>query len=188
MRELGARGLVLLRLARHDGDDDQVLRRHSDLFGVVALCDCAEHLLGRLAGGWDVEQVGEVGLDEVDPSRAAACQNREILVGLDAFDQFVPLLHDCEVCAEVGVEDLVESQGAETRDQLAGDRGSWLEAKLLADCDSDCRGCLDNHGLRLVVDRVPDLLHIADAGDRADGACVDALPAECAGGVRQRNH
>ena len=203
-RELGARGLVLLRLAGHDGDDDQVLGLHADLLGVVALGDRAEHLLRALAGARDVQQVREVVLEEVDPARAARGEDRqarlllrvgvglagplELEVLLHAADELVALLHDGEVGGEVGVEHLVEPEHAERGDELAGDRLARLEAELLADRDADRGRGLDDDRLLRVVDRGHDLLGVADAHDGPDGADVDALAAEGAGAVRERDH
>ena len=186
--EFGAGGLVLLGLAGHDRDDDQVLRVDADLLGVVGLGDRAEHLLGRLAGRGDVEQVGVVVLEEVDPARAAGGENRQVLARLHAFDELVALLHDREVGREVGVEDLVEAEGAETGYELARDGFARLESEFLADGDANRRGGLDDDGLGGVVEGRPDLLDVGDADDGADRADVDALAAEGAGAVGQRNH
>ena len=142
--------------------------------------------------------------DEVDPARAAAREDRhlrgdgrifEALASLHggeevfhAANEFVAFFHDGKVGGEVRVEHFVKTESAETGDQFARDRRAGLEAEFLTDCDADGGGRADDDGLGRIVDGVPDFLDIADTGDGTDGAGVDALTAERAGRVGERDH
>ena len=142
--------------------------------------------------------------DEVDPARAAARENRhlrgdgrvfEALASLHggeevfhAADEFVAFFHDGKVGGEVRVEHFVKAEGAEAGDQFARDRRAGLEAEFLTDSDADGGSRADDDGLGRIVDGVPNLLDIADTGDGTDGAGVDALTAERAGRIGERDH
>ena len=135
-----------------------------------------------------MEQIRIVVFDEVDPARAAARQDRQILAALHAFHDFVTFFHNGEVGGEVRVEDFVKTQCAETSHQFTGDRHARFKTEFLTDCHADRRSSLHDHSLGGIVDGVPDFLHIADTGDGTHGADVDALTAEGTGGIRQRDH
>ena len=181
-------GFVFLGLAGHDGNNNQILGIHADLFGIEALGDGAEHLLRRFAAGRNVEQIRIVVLDEVDPSGAAAGEDRQILAGFDAFDDLVAFFHDGQVSREVGVENFVKAQSAESGNHFTGDRHAGFKSEFLTDSNADGGSSLNDNGLLGIVDGVPDFLDVADTGDGTDGAGVDALSAEGTAGVSQRNH
>ena len=92
-------------------------------------------------------------LDEVDPSGAAAGKDGQVFAFLDALDDLVALFHNGEVSGEVGVEDFVESESAETGDQFSGHRDARFESELLTDRDADSRSSLDDDSLGGIVDR-----------------------------------
>ena len=121
--------------------------------------------------------------EELDPAGAAAGEDREILVLLDAFDELGAFFHDGEVGGEVGVEDLVRAEHLQGGDHLAGADGAGLHAEGFADGDADGRGGLEDDGLGLVVEGAPDVVLVVDLGESADGAGLDALAAEDALGV-----
>ena len=84
-------------------------------------------------------------LEEVDPARAAAREDREVLAALHALDQLMTLFHDREVGAEIRVEDAIEAEAVEGGDHLAGavilaDR----MPEFLADGRADRGGGLDD--------------------------------------------
>ena len=188
LAEFGTGSFVFLGLAGHDGNNHQIRGLHADLLSIVALGDCAEHLLGRFAAGRNVKQIGVVVLDEVDPAGAAAGQDGQVLAALDTLDDLGAFFHDGQVSGEVGVEDLVEAQGTESCDHLAGDRHAGLKTEFLADSHADGGSGLNDDGLGGIVDGSPDFFHIADTGDGTDGADVDALSAEGAVGFSQGDH
>ena len=188
LAELGTGGLVLLGLAGHDGNNHQISGLHADLLSIVALGDGAEHLLGRFAAGRNVEQIGVVVLDEVDPAGAAAGQDGQVLAALDALNDLGALFHDGEVSGEVGIKDLVKAQSAESGNHLAGDRSTGLKAEFLTHSHADGGSSLHDNSLGGVVDGGPDFFHIADTGDGTHGADVDTLSAEGTVGFSQGDH
>ena len=82
-------------------------------------------------------------LDEVDPSGAAAGENRQILSGFDTFNDLVALFHDGEVSGEVGIKDFVKSQSAESGNQFSGHGSAGFKTEFLTDSNTDARESID---------------------------------------------
>lgn len=189
--EFGTSALALLGEAGHDGDDDEVFALHADLRGEVVLGDSAEHTLRRLGGRGVVEQVGEVLLVEGDPSGAAAGEERQldVLVAseelLHAAEELGAFLHDGQVGAPVGVEDIVEAEAAEGSGHLAGDDGAGFHAELFAEGDADGGSGLDDDLLGRVGEGATDIIDVVDKGEGTHGAHLDALAAVDAGAVAE---
>ena len=132
-----------------------------------------------------MEQFGELVLEEIDPARAATGQNREILAGFQPVDQLGALFHDRQVGREVGVKHLGKTKAAQGRDHFAGGDGAGRNPEFLAQGDTDRRRRLDHDMLGRVIDFAPDVILVADFGQRADRAGHDTLPAERAAGLDQ---
>lgn len=181
--ELRTGALALLGQAGHDGHADDILALHADLRGEVVLGDGAEHALGRLGGRGMAEQVGEVLLVEGDPGGAAAGEHRhlDILVAseelLHAAEELGAFLHDGEVGAPVGVEDIVEAETAQGSGHLAGDDGAGLHAELFAEGDADGGSGLHDDLLGGVGEGATHVVDVVDEGEGTHGAHLDALAA-----------
>ena len=81
--------------------------------------------------------IGEVMLDELDPSGRAGGDHREHPAVLHAVDKLGALLHDGEVGCKVHVKDVVEAHSAERRSHLALDLGADGAVEFLAETDPD---------------------------------------------------
>ena len=144
-RILRTDGFVLLRGARHDGDDEDVFRIQIMGFGEVGFDDRAFHLVRRFAGRDMRNQIAVEELHVVDPARRAGSDLREDTLVLDAEEELLRLFHDGEVSAEVGIEDAVEAQTMEGSDHLAGAVFfADLVAEFLSDGRADGRSGLDD--------------------------------------------
>ena len=74
---LGPLAFVLLRRARHDGNDEHILGPLVQFIGVIRLGQGPEHLLRRLATGKVRQQVGMEVLEEIDPARRTTGEHRQ---------------------------------------------------------------------------------------------------------------
>ena len=131
-RLIVALGLELLRRAGHDAYNDDILRVDAHLLGIPGLGYRAGHLLGRFAGREVIEHIGVVMLAVFYPSGRAGGYHREHAAVLDSAEELVCLFDNREVCAEVGVKDLVEAETSERRDHLALNIGADVHSEALA--------------------------------------------------------
>ena len=179
---LGPRDLELLRGARHDGDDEHLLRVDGLLLRPVGLREGAEHHVRRLARGEVRELVRELVLDVLDPARRAGGDHREDDVlpadrGERPVEELGPLLEDRQVGGEVRVEDVVEAEEAEGMGHLPRHDRPRLHAEHLAERDADGRGGLDDGADLRIEKGVPDGAAVDARQERPDGADHDALAA-----------
>ena len=86
--------------ARHYGYGKYLVGAYSKLLCKICLHRRSEHLLRRFGCGQIFHKVRELALDETDPSRTAGCEHRPVfkLSVCEAGNEFVPFLHDGEVC------------------------------------------------------------------------------------------
>ena len=173
-RLIVALGLELLRRAGHDADNDDILRVDAHLLGIPGLDYRARHLLGRFAGREVIEHIGVVMLAVFYPSGRAGGYHREHAAVLDPAEELVCLFDNREVCAEVGVKDLVEAEASERRDHLALNIGADVHSEALAESDADRRSGVNNDELLGIVDSLENLcgvvLLIYSAGRAVDNA------------------
>ncbi len=174
---LRAAGLVFLRGAGHDRDDEDVLRVKVVGLGEVALDDRAFHLVRGFAGRDVRDDVAIEELHVVDPAWRAGCDLGEHSFVGDAVDELLRLFHDGEVGAEVGVEDAIEAKAVKRGDHLSGGVVfADLVAEFLGEGASDGWGGLDDDVLAF-GHRAVDLVDLAVLGQSAGRADFDALAA-----------
>lgn len=127
-----------------------------------------------------------------DPCWAARCHQWEfhalvaVEVFADAAEELCTFLHDSEVGSEVGIEYVVESDGAECCSHFAGNVSARLAAEFLTESDADSRSWLNDNGLGWVVessDYLVDVWVLRESTCRAD---CNALAAVYALALRER--
>ena len=152
--------LVFLGNTWHDGDDDHVFFLDAHLFRKIVLGDGTEHLMRRLAGGWYIQKIRELMLEEFHPCRTAAGQNRKIFVFRDSINHFMGFFHDGQIRCEVGVKHIIKSKILQGGDHLPGHHRSWLKSEEFTQGYSH-RWChLDHNGLVFLLQRSPYFRHI----------------------------
>ena len=121
-----------------------------------------------------IEHIGVVMLAVFYPSGRAGGYHREHAAVLDSAEELVCLFDNREVCAEVGVKDLVEAETSECRDHLALNIGADVHSEALAESDADRRRGVNNDELLGIVDSLENLcgvvLLIYSAGRAVDNA------------------
>ena len=172
--------LELFGNAGHDGYMENVFRFHTDFIRQVALDQCAEHLLGRLAGGQMGQLVGVVVLHMLDPTRTAGGQHGQHAAVLQPVNQLRALLHDGNVGREIGIVGIA-TQSLHGCGNFAGDICSGFQAKLLAEGILDGRSHLPDYGLLRVIQCIHNPLYGALFRQRRHGTDLDALAAVDAG-------
>ena len=179
--------LVLLRGARHDGDDVHPGGIHADLFRVICLRNRPEHLLRRLAGGHVIAELREEVFHILYPARAARRYLRQGYVlavhefPLQPVEQFVAFFHDGKVGGELGVEYLVEAHASERGDHLLRDKAARGHVEAFADCGAHRGGGLhDDEFLRVFqgFPDAPDVRFLRNSPHRAHGGTLAALDAQ----------
>ena len=119
--------------------------------------------------------------DELDPPRRAAGYHGKLPLMGESMNQLVGFLHNGQVGCKLGVEHLVESQGPEGTDHLAGHQASLSQAHRLSEPypDGGC-GLHQNHQ-RGVFKCIKDLLDVAflcNGCGRADKRALSAIGAD----------
>ena len=186
--------LRLLGQAGHDRDNEDLGGIHVQELSVVALGDGAEHLLRRLGGRELVHELGIVRLAEPHPAGAAGGEHREFLFRsavlclcrfFDLLEELAGLLHDGQVCGEVGVKDIIEADVLEERDQAAVGRELRFEAEALTPGSADRRCHLDDRDDVRILESEEHPVEIIALTERADRTVGDTLAAEHTLGVLQ---
>ena len=95
------------------------------------------------------------------------------------------LFHDGQVRAEIGIEYFVESDPSKRCRHLAFHVCSHRIAELFSERRSDCRSGLYDHMLRLVRDRLKDIVDVALLIERSCRTCRDTLTASHTAGISQ---
>ena len=183
---IGSCDLELLRGARNCRHHIDILGIPAHLFGIVGLHHCTEHLLRGLAGRQIVNEIREVMLAELDPSRRAGGNHRQNALVLNASDQLGCLLDNGQVGGQIHIEHAVKAQSLQRGNHLALGIGTRLVAEALTDLRTDRRCGTDENVLVGICQRLEDLIGIIALVQRTDRAGNDALSAVDAGGVRQR--
>ena len=169
--------LGLLGRAGHHRDDDQVVGIDPERLGQHLAGHRAEHLLRRAAGAEVVGKLRVVQLDELHPRRAARGEERQVLARRLAADELLCLLDDGQVGGEAGVVHLVETHGLERGDGLGRGRLARVHPEDFAQARAHRGSHLRHHGLVGVVERRPDVFHLAGGNQRPGGADRRALAA-----------
>jgi len=76
------------------------------------------------------------------PSTGTRRNHRQHAAVLEPLQKFAGLFHDCQVCRKLGIKDIVKSELAQSRNQLAFHIASGLQPKRLADSRPNRRGKL----------------------------------------------
>jgi len=179
--------LELLSSTRDNADYEQVLGIDAVLLAVVALEQCAEHLLRRLTARQMRQEIRIEVLTELYPTGAARCEHRQSALVLDPLDQLVSFFHDREVGSNVHVEDVNVAQSSDSSDHLALNVSTNRVAELFAQSSSDRRSGEEYDLLLGICDSVPNLLLAALLGKSANRAGYDTLTAAYASGRCQRH-
>lgn len=111
------------------------------------------------------------------PSGRAGGYHREHAAVLDSAEELVCLFDNREVCAEVGVKDLVEAETSERRDHLALNIGADVHSEALAEGDADRGRGVNNDELLGIVDSLENLCGVVLLIYSAGRAVDDALTA-----------
>ena len=125
--------------------------------------------------------------EKVHPAGTAGGQQRNPHIGItcqipfDPVQQLRSLLHDGEVCTEVGIENVVEPQATEGGHQLAGNQGSRLHAKLLSQRCTHGRSSLHHYRLLRIGECLKHLITVIHFGKRTRRAYRDTLSTVGAG-------
>jgi len=122
-------------------------------------------------------------LEEVHPTGAAAGEERQVFVLLNAGEEFRGFLDDREIGAVVGVEDFIETHAAQGGHELAGDRRAHGKAKGFTQGGADGGSHLHDHMLDVAGhgQGFPDTLGVIllqEGGGGAHGHALTALDAD----------
>ncbi len=112
--------LELLSGTGHDSNGNDILGIDAVLLCIPGLDHSTLHLLGALTGREVGNELRIVMLAEVDPSGGAGGDHGESAAVLYSAEKLGAFFHDGEVCAEVGIEYLIEAESAESSCHLAG--------------------------------------------------------------------
>ena len=187
----GALALKFLRSAGHHGHTADLCGIYAFTLRVPGLDHRTEHLLRGLCRGEVRSHSWFIGLQILDPGRAAGGEHgqrgifRSCLaggVGFQAVQKLRSLLHDGEVRGEIGVEDPVETEALQGSHQAAGADGAGFFTEGLRQGDADRRSDLDDQlfpGAHFIQDPVGEIVN----RQRSGRAVLHALAAVDAVGV-----
>ena len=123
-------------------------------------------------------------LKEIDPCRAAGCQDRQtdtpvpVQIPCQAVQHLGSLLHDCKVCSEVSVEYIVEAELPQGGDHLAGNKCTRLHAEFLSyGSPHSRRGLHYDDFVRVgkVLDKPVGMVTLGKCPDRTYGHALSAI-------------
>jgi len=169
--------LALLGGAGHDGYMIDAGGIDVVALSIPGLGHSTLHLLGALAGRQVGNEIGIVMLNKVDPTGRTGGDHGQNAAVLNTIDKLVAFLHDGQVSTEIGVEDSVKAQLAQSSDHLAGNKGAGLIAKALAQSGAHSGSCGNDNVLGGIVESVDDLGGLVLLLQSAGGAGNDALAA-----------
>ena len=176
----------LLSGTRNCGNEYDVCGIEAAFTRIVGLVHCAEHLLGRFAGGEVVREFGEVVFAVLDPTGRAGGDEGEVLAFLHSFEEFGSFFHDGKVCGEVHIVNAVEAETLESGNHLAFGVNAGFDAEAFAEGCTDGGSGADRNVLGGIIDRIPNLRGVVLFVERAYGAGNDTLTAGYAGGGSER--
>ena len=172
--------------AGHDGNDEDILGVDSMFFGIVALDDCALHLVRRFAGRKMVKLVCVIGFAVVYPTGRAGGDHRKNAAVFHSVKELGALFHDGEVCAEIGIINFFEAESSEGCDHFSGNRSSDGITEFFAESCADRGSGLNDY----VASKGHCIVNFVDFGfehQSAGGTNGNALSAEDAGGFIERS-
>ena len=181
-------GFVLLGDTGHDPDHNNILGVDPHFLGIVGLGHRAGHLHRRLAGRGHVLEVGELILQEVDPTRAAGGQDRQFFILGQPVHDLVGFFDDGQISTKGSIENSIESKAFHGSHHLAGNWFACRKTELFSQCHTDSRGYLGNHNLFGIEKRVPGFSHISDTCQCRGWANTYTLAAEGTVGIDDRFH
>ena len=124
----------------HDGNNEDILGVDSVFFRIVALDDCALHLVRRFAGRKMVKLIFIISFAIVYPTGGAGSDHRKNAAVFHSVEKFGSFFHNGKVCAEVGIVNFFKSESSESSNHFSGygsaDRHSEFFAESCADCGS----------------------------------------------------
>ena len=131
--------------AGHDGNNENIFGVDSVFFSIIALDDCALHLVRRFAGRKMVKLVCVIGFAIVYPAGGTGSDHRKSSAVFDSVKKFGSFFHNGKVCAEVGIVNFFETESSESCDHFSGNGGADGHSEFFAESCADCRSGLDDY-------------------------------------------
>ena len=172
--------------ARHDGNNENIFGVDSVFFSIIALDDCALHLVRRFAGRKVVKLVCVIGFAIVYPAGGAGSDHRKSSAVFHSVEKFGSFFHNGKVRAEVGVVNFFETESSESGNHFSGDGGTDGHSEFFAESCADCRSGLYDY----VAAESHCFIDFFDFGFKhksAGGANGNALAAKDAGRFIERS-
>ena len=172
--------------AGHYGNNKNILGIDAVFFRIIALYDCALHLMGRFAGRKVVKLVCVISFAIVDPAGGAGGNHGKNTAVFDSVKKFGALFHNGEVCAEVGIINFLESKSAKGGNHFSGYGGTDGHTEFFAKGCSYCGSGL-NDNVAAKSHCLVNFFHFGFEHKCAGGANRYALSAEDAGRFIERS-
>ena len=175
--------LVFLGHTGHDGHDEQAASHLVGLSRQRVLHHRAHHLMRRLGAGKLGRKLRVVLLHEAHPAGAATREHRAGRIGAEEFHELAALFHNGEVGGEIGVEDLIEAHGVQSRGQASRRRLLARKPQALAPGRAHGRRHLHHGFHRRIQNGLHDKAHVVAGRQRPGRAMGDTLAAQGAAGL-----
>ena len=135
-------------------------------------------LIGLLVDDRWGNEVGIEGFCKFDPGRAAAGELRDRnFFRLQAVQEFHSFFHDGHIGTEVGIKDVIGTEGTKGRYHLSFDEAARFHAKGFTETDADGRSRLENNDLVRVFQGFLDAADVIDFVNGIKGAGSGTLAA-----------
>ena len=172
--------------AGHYGNNEDILGVKAVFFCVIALDDCALHLVGRFAGRKVVKLVCVIGFAIVYPAGGAGSYHRKSSAVFHSVKKFGSFFHNGKVCAEVGIVNFFKTKAAESCNHFSGNGGADGHSEFFSKGCADCRSGLNNY-VAAESHCFIDFFNFGFKHKSAGGANGNALAAEDAGRFIERS-
>jgi len=168
------------RGAGHYGNNKDIFGVDSVFFRIIALDDCALHLVRRFAGRKVVKLIRIISFAIVYPARGAGSNHRKNSAVFHSAEKLGSLFHNGKVCAEIGIINFFKAESSESCNHFSGNGGADRHSEFFAKGSSYCRSGLDDH-MASESHCFIDFFNFGFKHKGAGGADGNALSAEDAG-------
>ena len=138
-------------------------------------------MLGRLGGRQMRQQIRIGDFNEVDPTRAAGSDHRQLSAGLQPMQQFMSFFEYRQVGRKIGIKHFVKTKPSERGNHFSCDNMTAVHAERFAECNTSCRRSLHDDMFGRITDCIPDCLRVILFNNGCRRTDAGALTAESTG-------